>query len=211
MEPAPLQLSRNYTLDIVFCVDIGVAMEPSLPKLKEAMLTVCRRVAATMGKSRPVVRQRVRVITFNHTGHRSTEFFSFPEEAYDCETFIASLAASGQSSSLSGLLAFREAMHSDWERGRAPRHVQQISVFVGDSVLPEPIPNELSDELFETWGYRSSQRALMDNAAKRLCLFAPDQQPWTEISENYNNTIFFPMEVSEVDIEDILMGVSEDI
>jgi len=213
--PGSLDLWLRYTLDIVFCVDTGIDMEPSLPAVKELMLGICRRVTATMGKSRPVIRQRVKVITFSQTGQEATPFFSFPEQAYECETFVSGLAASGQSSPLAGLMAFREAMHSDWERGSAARHVQVIVVFASHANLPKAVPEELYDELLEDWGYQTSLRGLMDPVGKRLCLLAPDQPPWNRIAGDFANTIFSGIDpgsrMSEYEIDDLLGVVAYEI
>ncbi len=53
------------TLDIAFCVDTGSEMASALSKVREAMLAICRRVAAESGRNGlPVIRQRIRLISF---------------------------------------------------------------------------------------------------------------------------------------------------
>ena len=53
------------------------------------------------------------------------------------------------------------------------------------------------DALFAQWGFAQSPSALMENSAKRLLMFAPEQSPWIEIAEDWNNTLFFPSEAGE--------------
>ena len=42
------------------------------------------------------------------------------------------------------------------------------------------------------WGHSQSQHALMENSAKRLLIFAPEEYPWHDIADDWNNTLFFP-------------------
>jgi hypothetical protein len=208
-------LPRLYALDIAFCVDTGAAMEPALPRVKEAMLAICRRIAPEMGRyRRPVIRQRVRVITFGQSGQETTPFFSFPEQAHECENAISALTVDGKSSPLAGLTAFREAIHSDWERGQA-RHAHLVVLFAGSAEVQESAPEAVWDELFETWGYSGSPRTLMDPAGKGLRLFAPDGPPWDRISADFNDTYFMPTlnasAMSALDDDRILEMVASEI
>jgi hypothetical protein len=47
------------------------------------------------------------------------------------------------------------------------------------------------------WGYGGSQSAKMENAAKRLLLFAPDTTPWNMIAADWNNTMYFASRAGE--------------
>ena len=62
---------------------------------------------------------------------------------------------------------------------------------------PQDIPRSL-DALFEQWGYARSQMAVMEQSAKRLVLFAPEEEPWKEaIGEEWDLTLHFPSKAGE--------------
>ena len=48
-----------------------------------------------------------------------------------------------------------------------------LGAVIDSGAYPRSIARS-QDELFEQWGYQSSQSAVMENSAKRLILFAPD-------------------------------------
>ncbi|GLZ02645.1 hypothetical protein Acsp03_01120 [Actinomadura sp. NBRC 104412] len=75
--------------------------------------------------------------------------------------------------------------------GTAPRHGPRAA-----HTYPAGIPASM-DELFEQWGYASSRTALMENSAKRLVLFAPDTEPWSDLVEDWNQTLLFPSAAGE--------------
>jgi hypothetical protein len=61
---------------------------------------------------------------------------------------------------------------------------------------PRSIPSSL-DDLFMQWGSAQSRGALMENSAKRLIIFAPEEYPWSDIADDWNNTLFFPSTAGE--------------
>ena len=56
------------------------------------------------------------------------------------------------------------------------------------------------DELTKWWGSRGNQ-GIMDEAAKRLFLFAPDKESYTSIFNSWNNIVFYESEAGK-DLEE---------
>ena len=55
----------------------------------------------------------------------------------------------------------------------------------------------------------------MENAAKRLLLFAPDTMPWNVIAADWNNTIFLPSKagdgLEEFEMDEIIDAIANSI
>jgi hypothetical protein len=152
-------------------------------------------------------------------GARSVGFtpFTLPAQRQEFETFVSGLRADGGGDEPeSALEALAVAIDSAWERG-LDRRRHLIVVFtdasahpLGDAFVrreatyPQAAPASIN-ELFERWGYQSSQEASMENAAKRLLLFAPDTTPWNRIAVDWDNTIFLPSRAGD-GLEDHEMG-----
>ena len=96
----------------------------------------------------------------------------------------------------------------------APAHKLGAGAAAGGSYYPQSIAAS-EDDLFEEWGYKSSQAAVMENSAKRLLLFAPDAFPWPGIAEDWNNTIFFPSQagdgLNEWEMDEIIQTISNSL
>lgn len=156
-----------------------------------------------------------------------TGFLALPARTDDFDSFVQRLnAVGGGDEPESGLEALSLAIDSDWERGQdRRRHV--IALFTdasahplgtaaarGVSTYPPSVPATI-DELFEHWGYPSSQSATMENSAKRLLLFAPDTTPWNVIAADWNNTIFLPSKagdgLEEIELQEIINAIANSI
>jgi von Willebrand factor type A domain len=201
----------TYAVDIVFCIDATGSMRPVINAVKENVRSFHDLLSSSMAeKSKSISQLRVRVIAFRDFADnpddalRFTDFFKLPAQREEFEAFVRGLHADGGGDEPeSGLEALAVAIDSNWERGLdRRRHV--IVMFtdaaahpLGDpsvraeSTYPQAAPASI-DELFERWGYQSSQEASMENAAKRLLLFAPDTIPWNAIAADWDNTIFLP-------------------
>jgi hypothetical protein len=210
------QGNLRYAVDIVLCIDITASMRPVLENVKTSAISFhdkLSRVMAEKGKS--ISQLRVKVIGFRDFGDRAddaleeTDFFILPDQIDDYEAAVRKLEPRGGGDiPESGLEALALAVRSPWERGLdrrrhvvvlftdAPAHPLGTSAAVTSMTYPQSIARS-EDDLFEEWGYQSSEVAVMENSAKRLLLFAPETEPWRSISENWNNTIFFPSQAGE--------------
>jgi hypothetical protein len=208
--------SLQYAVDIVLCIDATASMGPALDNVKYNALSFPGRLAEEMaGKGRGISSLRLKVIAFRDFGDRADDalvesrFLRVPSELDEFERVVRSLRPGGGGDvPESGLEALACAMAADWEKGLdRRRHV--IVMFtdapahrLGDArqtsahTYPRSIPSSL-DGLFEQWGHARSQQALMENSAKRLLIFAPEDYPWNDIADDWNNTLFFPSAAGE--------------
>jgi hypothetical protein len=208
--------SLTYAVDIVLCVDVTQSMGAILEEVKRHALSFHERLSSVMGgKGKSISQLRLKVIAFRDFGDlpddaiQQTEFLSFPRQAAEFERFVRALAPEGGGDwPESGLEALALAIQAPWETGLdrrrhvivvftdAPAHALGSPAQVAAPNYPPSIPRSI-DELFAQWGFAQSRAARMDNSAKRLLLFAPDEKPWSNIADDWNNTLFFPSEAGE--------------
>jgi hypothetical protein len=218
MSETPGQYSGNlrYAVDIVLCIDTTMSMRPVLENVKSSALSFHERLSTVMAeKGKGISQLRVKVIAFRDYGDRAddaleeTGFLQLPASAGAYEDFVRRLEPRGGGDAPeSGLEALALAVRSPWEKGLdrrrhvvvvfsdAPAHPLRSPAAVSSGTYPQSIAAS-EDELFEEWGYQSSQSSVMENSAKRLLLFAPDEEPWRGIADNWNNTIFFPSQAGD--------------
>lgn len=208
--------SLRYAVDIVLCIDATLSMEPTLENVKRSALSFPSRLAEEMaGKGRGISSLRLKVIAFRDFGDRAddaiveTPFLDIPDEVDTFGKTVRELTADGGGDlAESGLEALALAMASDWEKGLdrrrhvivvftdAPAHRLGDPRQTGARTYPRSIPSSM-DELFVQWGHGQSRDALMENSAKRLLIFAPEEYPWNDIADDWNNTLFFPSVAGE--------------
>ncbi|GLZ43591.1 vWA domain-containing protein [Actinokineospora sp. NBRC 105648] len=206
----------KYAVDIVLCVDTTASMGPTLENVKQSAMSFPNRLAQEMAaKGRGISSLRLKVIGFRDYADCAEDamvvspFLRVPDELDSFETTVNALHADGGGDEPeSALEALALAIGSDWETGLdRRRHV--IVMFtdasahrLGDprhtraSTYPQSIPGSL-EELYAQWGSGQSRSALVENSAKRLLMFAPESYPWTDIADDWNNTIYFPSEAGE--------------
>ncbi|MCO5968317.1 vWA domain-containing protein [Actinoallomurus soli] len=225
------QGSLQYAVDIVMCIDVTGSMHPVLGNVKKSALLFRDRLESVMHeKGKEISRLRLKVIAFRDFADyaddaiEQTDFLVFPEQAAVFDDFVGRLEADGGGDAPeSGLEALALAINADWERGLdrrrhvivmftdAPAHPLGSPASTAAHTYPPNIPRSM-DELSAQWGYGRSQTAVMDNAAKRLVLFAPDISPWTEISEEWSLAMHFPSKaghgLEEFEMDEIINTIA---
>ncbi|HSV64688.1 MAG TPA: vWA domain-containing protein [Mycobacteriales bacterium] len=212
------QYSGNlkYAVDIVLCIDATGSMGAILDQVKESALSFHQRLNTVMGeKGKAISQLRLKVIAFRDFGDHpddaieATDFLLFPDQATQFERFVRGLRPTGGGDiPESGLEALALAVQAPWERGLdrrrhvivlftdAPAHPLGSPAQTRAYSYPRSMPRSIT-ELFEQWGVPHSQGAVMENSAKRLLLFAPEEPPWAQIADDWNNTLYFPSEAGE--------------
>lgn len=224
----------RYAVDIVMCIDATASMTPVLEEVKSSALSFPARLEQEMAQKRKAIsRFRLKVIAFRDFADfaddalEESEFFTIPDEVDKFESFVRGLTPEGGGDAPeSGLEALALAIRAPWERGLdRRRHV--IVLFtdapahpLGDPkaraahTYPVGLPLD-GDALLEEWGYARSQQAIMENSAKRLVLFAPDETPWKDIADEWNMTILFPsvagQGLEEVEMSEIINTIANSI
>jgi hypothetical protein len=219
----------RYKIDIVMCIDSTGSMAHLIEQVKENALSFYEDLMRLMShRQRPIDQLRVKVISFRdyyEDGDKAmliSDFFSLPEKSDDFSGFVRSVHADGggdpPETSLEALVL---AIKADWVRGPKCR---QIIVLWTDTT-PHPLDRNLTskpanypadmpqnfDALTDLW----SDTTYLDEKPKRLILYAPDVNPWSVISEHWNNVIHYPSQagkgLEEFDYSQILDAVANSI
>ena len=224
--------SLTYAVDLVFCIDVTGSMAPVIETVKDGALSFHKRLEDAMAeKGKAISQLRLRVIAYRDFGDNASnaieasDFWLIPDQIGEFEAFVRQLRASGGGDEPeSGLEALALAIQSPWEQGLdRRRHIiamftdasaHPLGVGSDASTYPSTIPTTI-DQLTDQWGFASSQVAKMENAAKRLLLFAPDTTPWNEIAADWNNTVYFPSNagtgLEEVELNEIVDVIANSV
>ncbi|MER7621588.1 vWA domain-containing protein [Streptomyces sp. NPDC126503] len=209
------QGNLQYAVDLALCIDATGSMSPVLDTVKSSALQFHQRLDDVMAKKGKSISQlRLKVIAFRDFGDdpsdaiEETDFLHLPAQSGAFEEFVGGIDAGGGGDiPESGLEALALAINSPWETGLdRRRHVIVMftdapahplgTVGAGAATYPRHIPRTM-DDLFEQWGYARSQTSVMEQSAKRLVLFAPEEAPWSEIAEEWDLTLHFASKAGE--------------
>ncbi|MCI7098822.1 MAG: VWA domain-containing protein [Lachnospiraceae bacterium] len=221
----------TYAVDIVFCIDTTMSMNPILDTVKRNALNFYQDFQRVMNaKKKHVLQLRVRIVAFRDYYYDKekammvTNFFELPAQAEDFETCVKSIEADGGGDDPEdGLEALAYAMKSDWNMNtQKKRHVIVVWSDEGTHDLgfgkvsahyPKGMAKDFN-ELTEWWGSRRCP-GIMDESAKRLLLFTPSKNSWNMIRDNWNNVIQYESEAGEglkdYDYDQILNAISNTI
>lgn len=224
--------TMDYTVDMVFCIDATGSMEDTsgsqkkiINMVKQNALNFYGDFTNVMNAKRKQVRQlRVRVIAFRDykaDGDQAmlvTDFFMLPQQEKEFEACINSIHADGGGDiPEDGLEALSYAVKSKWTTEGAKK--RQVIVVWTDACThelgygstskyyPNGMPKNLG-ELSEWWDD-------MNQNAKRLLMFAPDEPGWSYISQNWDNVVHVPSVagngLAEQDYSEILSVIANSI
>ena len=199
----------DYTVDMVFCIDATGSMEDFtgsqtriINMVKKNALNFYSDLNEAMTEKSKAIRQlRVRIVAFRDyvadgaDAMLVTDFFMLPQQAEEFEACVNSItAAGGGDVPEDGLEALAYAIRSDWTDETAKkRHVivvwtdadtHEIGFGKKSEFYPSGMPQSMS-ELNDWWDE-------MNENSKRLIMFAPDENYWNYISNNWENVVHFP-------------------
>lgn len=198
----------TYSVDMVFCIDATGSMDNILDIVKKNALNFYGDVTESMAKKgKHVSELRIRIVAFRDyiadqkDAMLVTDFFKLPEEADKFKTCVSSLVAQGGGDiPEDGLEALAYAIKSKWNtEGMKKRQVIVVWTDAGTHELgfgkssgyyPKGMAKDMR-ELTIWWGDKQNT-GFIDQRAKRLLLFAPDEPGWSDISSNWDNVIHFP-------------------
>ena len=225
-------VSKDYTVDMVFCIDATGSMEETgggekriINMVKENALNFYGDLMRKMEeKKKRISALRVRVVAFRdyladgESAMLVTDFFRLPEQASAFESCINSISAMGGGDiPEDGLEALAYAMRSNWSaEGTDQRRVIVVWTDAGTHPLgygaaapnyPKGMPANLAE--LENWWDQIPSRS------KRLVLYAPDEPGWSHISANWDNVVHYPSVagngLAECDYKDILDVLAQSI
>lgn len=203
----------KYPVDVVFVIDCTGSMQPLIDNAKSVAQNFYDRLRFAMNKERKDIDTlRVRIIQFRDledgpSAIKQSRFFELPEQRDAFNEEVSTLYAHGGGGiPESGLEALWTAMRSTWRTsGNKRRHVivlftdapaHELGVFPYQVEQDaEPTPKNLIS-LKMKWG-DAVDPGVMDRKAKRLIIFAPNDQPWEEIGMNWEQTIYLESQAGE--------------
>jgi len=192
----------EYYVDIVMCIDVTGSMTPIIEEVKANALTLYKTFVDGMEEEDKSVEQlRIKVIAFGDYGcdekpMQESEFFVLPDQTEQFNTFINNLTATGGGDGPENALeAIALALKSDWTRATGKKR-HAIVMFTDAPALafgeragcpgyPEGMPESLAQ--LGAWWEGTDQSVVVDQKAKRLFIFAPNAEPWTEL-QAWNQT-----------------------
>lgn len=224
----------SYNVDLVFCIDATASMTGLIEMVKKNALTFHKDLIDAMTEKRKNINQlRIRIVAFRdyiadqEGAMMVTDFFNMPDDYDKFEKCVNSIeAVGGGDEPEDGLEALAYAIRSRWcEGGVGIKRRQVIVVWTDASTHDLGFGKESKfypgaymvkdfNELSAWWGDASTE-GYMDNNAKRLLLYAPDEPSWNMIAANWDNVLHFPSEagqgLKEVDYREIIDTISNSI
>ena len=222
--------NMDYDVDIVMCIDATKSMLPFLNLVKSQALHLYEDIKAKMQeKNKQINELRVRVIAFRDyladgdEAMMATPFFTLPRDSAAFERMVRSIQAIGGGDiPEDGLEALALAIKSPWNTQKGNKRRQLITVWTDAGTHPigfgksagnypsEIMPKDFA-ELTSWWG-AGRCRGILDDMGKRLLIYAPDDEHWVTIAENWDNTIMYSCQagkgLSNEDYTEILDAIA---
>jgi hypothetical protein len=219
----------KYSVDIVMCIDSTGSMGHVIDLVKKNALRFEEDLQRVMAaKQKAIDALRIRVISFRDFGSDGkaalvqSKFFNVPVERDGFSSFVSGIQAHGGGDEPeSALEALAVAMDSDWvHSGDKRRHVvvlwtdasaHRLEDAVGqeNQSYPVGIPRSFGD-LTALW-----EGQQMDQAAKRLLIYAPDLYPWPEIQGSWESVAHVASKagegLAEVDYGAVLEAIANSV
>jgi hypothetical protein len=219
----------KYNVDIIFCIDVTGSMHGIIETVKKNTLKFYPDLQKALDeKEKNVEELRIKVIAFRDfyadgdEALQTTDFIKIKDDFEKFNSFIHSLSPDGGGDEPeNGLEALALALKSDWVRdGDRQRHI--IVVYSDASThplekassgshtsYPVGMPKDFN-ELTDWW-----EDQMRNHSAKRLIVFAPDSNSWTDIATHWDNTVHYPSKagegLAEVDYQTILSAIVNSI
>lgn len=224
--------------DIVYCIDLTGSMLPVINKVKQTAKTLHEKLQSAMIEkyNRKIVQLRIKVIGFRdiydngESAFEESGFFNLPTEAKAFQDYVDGLQAKdGGDVPENSLEALAKAMHTDWcetidstikKRNiivlftDAPAHPFEKSKNYKGKYYPENMPSSYQGFNDMWYNLNHDVPCYVDQAAKRLAVFAPESQyPWADVREDFNATYFHPIVAnnggSDITTDDLIKTICE--
>lgn len=217
------QIKKTRSIDIVICMDGTGSMSPCIRSVKNnAKRFYSDFVSAMTDLGSDIEMLRIKTIVFrdyksDSDAMEESAFFELPGEQSAFEAHLDTITAHGGcGQDANGLEALYKAMCSDFVTG--PNDRQVIVMFADTTALSllrrkncEGYPDDMVDMngLQETWMCLQGGRApKLRERCKRLAMFAPKGTVYEEIAQNFNRSVYTPVEMNsgmdEVSFDDII-------
>jgi len=205
-------------LDIVLCMDVTGGLSDMLYKVKESALGFYDELKVELDKRhRRVDGTRVKVIAFGDMAigeaPQISGWFSLPAQNAEFKSFVDKLVSTGGGDEAeTGIDALSLAMMQDWVKtGDKRRHVIALwtdapTKLPGIQKMDPRLPRSMS-EFFKMW-------QIMDSRAKRLAVWAPDDDSWAFV-ESLDNACYQEIsrycELDELSMDLVIKFIAESV
>ncbi len=220
----------KYNVDLVLCIDATGSMSGIINKVKANALKFYEDLSQAMQeKDKAIDLLRVKVIPFRDyyaDGDQAmdeSQFFTLPDDKASFSTYVSGIKADGGGDEPeNGLEALSLAMHSAWttegDKRRqvivvwtdASAHPLEKNAGAKPSTYPSTMPRDFNN-LTDVW----ESQGPMNSSAKRLIIYAPDAQPWTDIANHWEHTIQYASKagegLTEVDYRSIIDAIANSV
>lgn len=227
----PNRIGKDRKVDLVFCIDGTGSMSPCFDSVKRNAKRFYTDFVKALSDNRDTVDMlRIKVIVFRDyksDGAQSmteSAFFELPSEDGEFAAYLDNLRATGGcGEDANGLEALYYAMKSDFvATGRYDRQV--ITLFADTTAIPlrdrkkyAGYPSEMPDEdgLLEMWQCTQRYPTKLRDRNKRLVIFAPAKTVYEKMHQNYDRSIFRPVEMhrglDNVSFDDIIKLIAASV
>jgi hypothetical protein len=222
----------TYAVDLVLVIDATGSMTPIIDNVKKSALSFhddLQKHMADKGKNIDVL--RVRVIAYRDfyadpaaDSLVASDFFALPDQRAGFSGFLAGIRATGGGDEPeTGLEALAAAIRSPWAKEGAKQ--RQVIVLWTDASAhplekdrgakpagyPADAPGDI-DDITDLW---DGQISPVHPTWKRLLMFSPDVYPWTDIANNWEQTLHYTSKAGEglgdKDYKSILDAIAQSV
>jgi hypothetical protein len=207
----------KYRVDICIGIDLSKSMQYFLNVLKAGLLNNIlidiKNEMLLLDKTVDVL--RVKFIGFSYQGNsifpylNESPFFVYPGQEEELNHFLLNLEiVKSNEKETPGLEAIELAIKSKWtDYGNRQKHL--IIIYSNNECFYSVENFNLLTDLWDGQDYMSNR------SAKRLLIFAPDSNAWTDIATHWDNTVHYPSRagdgLAEVDYQTILSAIVNSI
>lgn len=182
---------RNF--DIVYCIDLGSRMSDDLSWIKQLVINSYYYLNNHdwVKNLKDEIRLRIKIISFGDKSIKESRFFNVYErntlEQEYLQAHLRNLKSVGTSSACDALEALKRAIKCDWITEKKKNHIIFVltkTAFPSIHDLDDGI-NALTNEVCEAWYHPNVLESKLSDTwlNKRLLLFAPFANPWTQLYE----------------------------
>jgi hypothetical protein len=222
----------TYAVDLVLVVDATGSMAPIIETVKSGALKFhddFEKHMTSVGKH--IDSLRVRVIAYRDYYADSaadslvaSDFFELPGDRDRFSAFLGGIRAMGGGDEPeTGLEGLAAAIRSPWA-AEGTKQRQVIVLWTDASAHPleknkgaKPVgyPPDMPADINALTDLWDGQTALVNTSAKRLLLFSPDVEPWTDIANNWENTLHYASKagagLGDKDYKSILDAIAQSV
>lgn len=222
----------TYAVDLVLVIDATGSMGPIIETVKSGALKFhddFEKHMTSIGKH--IDSLRVRVIAFRDfyadpaaDSLVVSDFFQLPGDRERFSAFMGGiLAMGGGDEPETGLEALTTAIRSPWaDEGTKQRQVIVLWTDASAHPLernrgakPAGYPDDMPADINELTDLWDGQTSPVHPSFKRLLLFSPDAMPWTDIANNWENTLHYASKagagLGDKDYKSILDAIAQSV